>query len=125
MYMPRAPGESLYGIMNYNSIQLLDSPISNEVWLLVAGQVAGFMGNLERARVFAFDGYSSREVWAPEDRQNMRITVKGDRLSAAFLGPKVDRFGGDRQDGMVEELQLTPAGVITTSLADLGEGAVK
>lgn len=114
-------GESVSGVMNLHPLEILPSQISSEMWLLVGGQVGGFMGDLERARIYSFDGYKFRELWKPEDRQDMEITVNGTEIRATYLGPKVYRFGGDLQDHMEERLQLTAGGVLQTRLINHGE----
>jgi hypothetical protein len=115
-------GQAMCGVLDLRNTQILRSPRPLEVWLLVFGQVGGgFMGDLDRARIYSFDGYRFKEVWAPEDRQNMMITVSGDTIHNTFLGRKQPRFGGDLQEGMEERLQLTAAGVIRTSLVNHGE----
>jgi hypothetical protein len=114
-------GESVSGIMYYRPLQLLQSPVSSEMWLLIGGQVAGFMGDLERARVYAFNGYEFRELWKPEDREDMEITVKSNEIHATYLGPRIKRFPGYYQNHMEETLQLTPSGVLQTNLINHGE----
>jgi hypothetical protein len=105
-------GDSISGIMNYRTIEALRPARSREIWLLVCGQVAGLQGQYIRARIFGFDGHEVKELWAPEDREAMKISVLGDEIEARFLGPKTYRFAGDRQDVMQEKLRLTVGGVV-------------
>jgi len=117
-------GESLFSIMIYHNLDVLPSPIYNEMWLLVSGQVGGFMGDLEKARIFSFDGYRFEELWKPEDRLGMEIDVKGDRLDVVY-DHKVDQpHGFPVHHVMEEKLWLSPNGVTRTEIIDNGPGSL-
>jgi len=113
-------GDSLFGISwVYHPAEMLQSPVPDEVWFIIGGQVSGVMGHLDRVRVFSFDGHRFQERWAPEDREAMEITVSNDEIRATYLGPKVEPPGGrgfPHQDHMEEKLHLSVTGVEQISL---------
>jgi len=114
-------GDSLFGIMDVDPVVKLESPVPGEMWLLISGQVAGFMGHLGRARIYGFDGDDFREIWKPEDRETLRLTVKGDEVRSTFLAPRIYRFGRDMQNCMDETVRLLPTGVVLARQANNGE----
>lgn len=114
-------GDSIYGIMNEDTVQALPSPVGNEMWLLISGQMGGFMGHLERTRIYSFDGYGFQERWKPEDREIPRITVTGGEIRTVWLGPKFHRSGGDLRECMDETVKLFPTGAVQVKLANSGE----
>ena len=48
-------------------VRELHSPVENEVWLLVSGQMSGANGPNIRMRIYVFDGSTFRTVWMPEN----------------------------------------------------------
>jgi hypothetical protein len=117
--------DSLSGIMNYSHAEEVHAPVQTEMWLLLVGQVAGYMGHLDRARSYAFDGFRFRDLWHPEDREQMSVTVQDGVLTAEYLGPKTERpTGFPEQDVMEETLVLTPAGINRANLLNHGANAV-
>jgi hypothetical protein len=114
-------GDSIYGIMNEDMIQALPSPVEGEIWLLISGQVAGFMGHLERTRIYSFNGYEFQERWRPEDRQNPEITITDDEIRTVYLGPKIYRFRGDLQECFEETVKLLSTGAAQVKLVNRGE----
>jgi hypothetical protein len=46
-------------------VKELHSPVPDEIWLLVSGQMTGANGPNIRMRVFAFDGAKFRTIWMP------------------------------------------------------------
>ncbi len=61
------------------------------------GQVAGYTGDLERARIYSFDGYKFTEEWKPEDRIDTRIKLQGSQINAGYLSKKMDLPMGQTQ----------------------------
>jgi hypothetical protein len=114
-------GDSLFGVMDEKPIEMLKSPVPNEMWLLVSGQVAGFMGYLGRARIYSFDGYGFKELWKPDDRERVKITVKDREVRSTFLGPRMYRFGGDIRNCMDETVKLAPTGIVQAKVINNGE----
>jgi hypothetical protein len=117
-------GDSISGILDYNEARLLASPNPGEVWLLLVGQVAGFMGHLDRARIYSFDGYVFRERWSPEDREQMSLTAQGGQIRSNYLGTKVFPPGGigfPRQDNLEETVDLTANGATQRSVVNHGD----
>jgi hypothetical protein len=117
-------GESAFGVMGFTDLEVLQSPI-DQMWLLVSGQIGGFMGDLVRARIYTFDGLQFRALWAPEDREGMQIHVEGNRLKVLYLGPRMDNPRGFTINHLMEEeLSLSPTAVVRILLVDHGEGVV-
>ena len=106
-------GDSLFGLLYYRKFDVLGSPQTNQLWLLVQGQVAGYMGDLERARIYSFDGYKFREEWKPEDRVSMHITTYGNQINARYLSEKIDLPVGQTQNCIEEKLQLGAGGLLS------------
>lgn len=114
-------GDSIYGILREDQAALLDAPVPGEMWLLLAGNVAGFMGHLGRARIYAFDGYAFRETWTPEDRELLTLTVTGSEIRSTFLAPGSYRPGGDIRNCMDETVKLLPIGGVLSKQINHGE----
>ncbi len=87
--------------------QLLQSPLSNQIWLLVHGQQTGVMQYTEKARILAFDGAAFTEIWAPPPMGSPVYTINGPRVQITYeaLPQRVNR-------GVVQTLLLTPSGVL-------------
>jgi hypothetical protein len=49
------------------SVRELHSPVPDEKWLLVWGQMTGANGPNVRMRVYAYDGETFRTMWMPEN----------------------------------------------------------
>jgi hypothetical protein len=61
-------------------VKELHSPKSDEIWLLVSGQMIGANGPNIRMRVFAYDGRKFRAVWMPANQWGeftTRVTQDG------------------------------------------------
>jgi hypothetical protein len=48
-------------------LEQLNSPRSNEAWFFAHGFHFGYMGSEEMVRLYSFDGYQFKELWAPEE----------------------------------------------------------
>jgi hypothetical protein len=72
-------GDDLDGYANL-AVQELHSPVPDEVWLLVWGQMTGANGPNIRMRIYACDGKKFRTVWMPENiwgTFTVRVTDQG------------------------------------------------
>jgi hypothetical protein len=113
-------GDALFGVTDYKKFVAIDAS-QNSVLLLVQGQVALYMGDKERARIYDFDGYRFTEEWKPEDRLDMAITISGNQIDARWLSDKIYRFGADRINCMEEKLQVGPSGLVPSDVINHGE----
>ncbi len=109
-------GDAMFGTM-WPGIGKLQSPVEGELWFSSVAQVAFFMGDLDRARIYSFDGFEFKEEWKPEDREDMQITIDDDRIHLTYIGPKIERAKGfPSQHWMEERLAISPSGVYRTLL---------
>ncbi len=116
-------GDAMFGVM-WPGIGKLQSPVEGQLWFIAQGQVGGFMGDLDRARIYSFDGFEFKEEWKPEDREDMQITIDDGRIHLTYIGPKIERAKGfPSQHWMEERLAISPGGVFRTLLVDHGEGS--
>ncbi|MBV9267178.1 MAG: hypothetical protein JO061_13495, partial [Acidobacteriaceae bacterium] len=113
-------GDALFGVTDYKKFVAIDTS-QNSVLLLVQGQIALYMGDKERARIYAFDGYRFTEEWKPEDRLDMAITISGNQIDARWLSDKIYRFGADRINCMEEKLQVGSSGLVPSDVINHGE----
>jgi hypothetical protein len=93
---------------------------SGQAWLLVQGQVAEYMGDLERVRLYSFDGYHFREEWNPEDRLDMRLKTSGGEVNARYLSPRISQTGGDFHNCMEENLEVGASGLLFKGVLNHG-----
>lgn len=115
----RETGDSAFGIMDERKFQLLRSPLPNQIWVLITGQMGGFMGDLERVRIYSFDGVDFQERWAPEDSLNTELTVNGDEISSRYLEFKRRYLRGE-EECIEEHVKLLQTGVTRTNLTRHG-----
>ncbi len=113
-------GDDLF-LVDARKLEPLNSGPANELWLLVQGQVKGYMGDLERARIYSFDGSHFTEEWKPEDRIDLATKISGTQIDARYLSEKIYRFGGDIQNCMEEKLQLSAGGLMNLGILNHGE----
>ncbi len=94
----------------------LSSPRGNEVWLLAHGQVFGFMGHEEVIRIYSFDGYSFKELWAPEaPRISPEYAITNDAVTVTYFGPNRGTPYNKQQDRLRDTIRLTTGGTIVST----------
>jgi hypothetical protein len=68
-------------------VKELHSPVPDEIWLLVSGQMTGANGPNIRMRVFAYDGAKFRTIWMPANVWGefaTRVTPDGFSVDGQF-----------------------------------------
>jgi hypothetical protein len=90
----------------------LDSPRPNETWFLATGQIMGSSRYLEPMRIFSFDGYQFKDLWAPSAlRRDPGIDVKGDTVTVTYYQEN------DSEHALQDTITLTSGGPIVSTLA--------
>jgi hypothetical protein len=87
----------------------VDSPRSNEMWLLARGAVVGASAHRERMRIYSFDGYAFHKLWTSGDRYVEKPTVDLTQDSVAI---ESEGLAGQRY---LDVLHLTDGGVVASS----------
>jgi hypothetical protein len=64
----------------------LDSPRLNEMWLLAHAKVRGASAIVEYMRIYSFDGYQFKELWAPpwEPRKEPTFKITKDAVTISY-----------------------------------------
>jgi hypothetical protein len=102
----------------YHPQQMLRSPNPREPWGIIGGQVSRFLGHLDRARVYGFDGHRFRDPWAPEDHEQMEIVISADEIQATNWG-REDSAACFLAPGLHgKRMNLTPTGLLRTALVN-------
>jgi hypothetical protein len=94
----------------------LQSPRPGETWFLAHGQVQyGGATYKEMIRIYSFDGYQFKEIWAPEAaREHPRLEISKDSVQVTYDGPNLARVGF-RMLRLEDTVHLTESGPVVTT----------
>jgi len=93
----------------------LESPRSNEAWFLAHGQLYGDQVYHEVARIYSFDGYHFKDVWAPDAAMDHpTFKVSNGAVVIMYLGPNQATVGY-HQATIEDTVGLTSGGAAVTT----------
>jgi hypothetical protein len=99
------------------SLDQLDSPRGTEAWFLARGRLFGPMDYQEIVRIYSFDGYQFRELWAPAaPKYRPEYQITRDSLTVTYASEYIyDELFRKRQDRMRDIVQLTSGGPVVST----------